>query len=88
MSRKPKKTQRSHVGAIIVLILMMLVFIAGTALMVKLCLDIPNQDVTISSKPGSCSSDICITENASDASSCSSCTGGNFLRKIATCISS
>lgn len=53
MSRKPKKAQRSHVGAIIVMILLMLVFIAGTALMIKLCLDIPNKDVTISSKPGS-----------------------------------
>ena len=40
MSRKPKK-QRSHIGAIVVMILLMLVFIAGTAFMIKLCLDIP-----------------------------------------------
>ena len=49
MSRKPKK-QRSHVGAIVVMILLMLVFIAGTALMVKLCLDIPNLEVA--QRPG------------------------------------
>ena len=53
MSRKPKKEKRSHVGAIIVMILLMLVFIAGTALMIKLCLDLPNRDVAISGKPGS-----------------------------------
>ena len=49
MSRKPNK-QRSHVGAIVVMILLMLVFIAGTALMVKLCLDIPNLEVA--QRPG------------------------------------
>ena len=52
MSRK-NKAPRRHTGTIVVMILLMLVFIAGTALMIKLCLDIPNQDVTISSKPGS-----------------------------------
>ena len=46
MSRKPKKTSRSNVGIIIALVLLMLIFIAGTALMIKLCLDIPNQKVS------------------------------------------
>jgi len=44
MSRK-NKAPRSHIGAIVVMILLMLVFIAGTALMIKLCLDIPTQEV-------------------------------------------
>ena len=52
MSRKHKAPRR-HTGAIVVMILLMLVFIAGTALMIKLSLDIPNQDVSISAKPGS-----------------------------------
>ena len=47
-----KKAPRRHTGAIVVMILLMLVFIAGTAFMIKLCLDIPKQDVTVSTKPG------------------------------------
>ncbi len=47
MSRKPKKTPHNHTGAIVVMILLMLVFLAGAAFMIKLCLDIPNQDVEI-----------------------------------------
>ena len=49
MSRKPKKTNRKHTGAIIVLILMMLIFIAGSGLMIKLCLDLANEEFTIQS---------------------------------------
>ena len=49
MSRKPKN-HRSHIGVIVVMILMMLGFIAGTAFMIKLCLDIPNQEIT--QRPG------------------------------------
>ena len=45
MSRKHKAPRR-HTGAIVVMILLMLVFIAGTALMIKLCLEIPNQDIS------------------------------------------
>ena len=45
MSRK-NKAPRRHTGAIVVMILLMLIFIAGTAFMVKLCLDIPNQEVS------------------------------------------
>ena len=45
MSRK-NKTPRRHTGAIVVMILLMLIFIAGTAFMVKLCLEIPNQDIS------------------------------------------
>ena len=41
-----KKAPRRHTGAIVVMILLMLIFIAGTAFMVKLCLDIPNQEVS------------------------------------------
>ena len=48
-----KKAPRRHTGAIVVMILLMLAFIAGTAFVIKLCLDIPNQDVTVSTKPGS-----------------------------------
>lgn len=48
MSRKHKAPRR-HTGAIVVMILLMLIFIAGTALMIKLCLDIPNQ--TIADRP-------------------------------------
>ncbi len=43
MSRKPKKAPRRHTGAIVVMILLMLVFIAGSALMIKLSLDIVNK---------------------------------------------
>jgi len=45
MSRNSNKEPRRHTGAIIVMILLMLCFIAGTAFMIKLCLDIPNQEV-------------------------------------------
>ena len=45
MSRK-NKSPRRHTGAIVVMVLLMLVFIAGTALMIKLCLDIPNQELS------------------------------------------
>lgn len=48
-----KKAPRRHTGAIVVMILLMLAFIAGTAFVIKLCLDIPNQDVTVSTNPGS-----------------------------------
>ena len=48
-----KKAPRRHTGAIVVMILLMLAFIASTAFVIKLCLDIPNQDVTISREPGS-----------------------------------
>ena len=48
MSNKHKNTPRRG-GAIAVMILLMLAFIAGTALMIKLCLDIPGQK--ISKKP-------------------------------------
>jgi len=51
MSRKSKKTPRRHTGAIVVMILLMLIFIAGTAFMVKLCLEIPNQEISV--RPGS-----------------------------------
>ena len=51
MSRNPKAPRR-HTGAIVVMILLMLCFIAGTVLMIKLCLDIPNQDVEIRSNSG------------------------------------
>ena len=50
MSRKPKKAPQRHLGTIVFLILLMLIFIAGTVLMIKLCLDIPNQQVTV--RPG------------------------------------
>ena len=46
MPRKSSKAPRRHTGAIVVMILLMLIFIAGTALMIKLCLDIPNQEIT------------------------------------------
>ena len=46
MSRKPKKAPRRHTGAIIVMVLLMLLFIAGTVLMIKLCIDIPNQEIS------------------------------------------
>ena len=46
MSKKPKNTSHRHGGAIAVMILLMLVFIAGTALMIKLCLDIPGQQIS------------------------------------------
>ena len=49
MSRKNKALRR-HTGAIVVMILLMLVFIAGTVMMVKLCLDIPNQETA--DRPG------------------------------------
>ena len=42
MSRNPRKPQKSHTGLITVLILLMLVFIAGSALMIKLSLDLVN----------------------------------------------
>jgi len=42
-----KKAPRRHTGAIVVMILLMLVFIAGTALMIKLSLDLPNQEIDI-----------------------------------------
>ena len=48
-----KKAPRRHTGAIVVMILLMLVFIAGTAFMIKLCLDIPGKDVSVSTRPGS-----------------------------------
>ena len=51
MSRKSKKAPRRHTGAIIVLILMMLAFIAGSAFMIKLSLDLPTKSV--STRPGS-----------------------------------
>lgn len=44
MSRNPRKAPRRHTGAIVVLILLMLLFIAGTILMVKLCIDIAGQE--------------------------------------------
>ena len=48
-----KKAPRRHTGATVVMILLMLVFIAGTAFMIKLCLDIPGKDVSVSTRPGS-----------------------------------
>lgn len=48
-----KKAPRRHTGAIVVMILLMLVFIVGTAFMIKLCLDIPGKDVSVSTRPGS-----------------------------------
>ena len=47
-----KKAPRRHIGAIVVMILLMLLFIAGTAFMIKLCLDIPNQEVDIRPSAG------------------------------------
>ena len=47
MSRNSNKAPRRHTGAIVVMILLMLCFIAGTAFVIKLCLDIPHQEVTI-----------------------------------------
>ena len=49
MSRNPKKTNSKNIGVIIILILMMLIFIAGSALMIKLSLDLANQEVIIRS---------------------------------------
>ena len=49
MSRKPKKAPRQNTAVIVVLVLMMLIFIAGSALMIKLCLDLATQEVTIQS---------------------------------------
>ena len=47
MSRNSRKSHRSNTGVIIILILMMLIFIAGSALMIKLSLDLVHKDVTI-----------------------------------------
>ena len=47
-----RKAPRRHTGAIVVMILLMLIFIAGTALMIKLCLDIPSQEVEIRPSKG------------------------------------
>lgn len=47
MSRNSNKAPRRHTGAIVVMILLMLCFIAGTVLMIKLCLDVPNQEVSV-----------------------------------------
>ena len=49
MSRNSKKGTHRNTGVIIVLVLMMLVFIAGSALMIKLSLDLANQEVPIRS---------------------------------------
>jgi len=50
MSRKSSRAPRRNTGVIIVLILLMMVFIAGTALMIKLSLDLPNR--TPDARPG------------------------------------
>jgi len=52
MSRNPKKAPRRHTGAIVFLTLLILLFVAGSAFMIKLCLDIPNQEVTIRHEQG------------------------------------
>ncbi|MBQ6719797.1 MAG: CapA family protein [Oscillospiraceae bacterium] len=53
MSRNPKKAPRRNTGVILVLILMMLIFIAGSALMIKLSLDLATEDVVIRSEGSS-----------------------------------
>ena len=46
----PNKPPRKHTGLIVVLVILMLLMIAGTALMIKLCLDITDKRVQV--KPG------------------------------------
>lgn len=43
MARKPKKAPKRHTGLIVFLILLMLVFIAGSAFMIKLCIDLADK---------------------------------------------
>lgn len=52
MSRKPNKSPKQNTGVIIILILMMLIFIAGSALMIKLSLDLATQEITIQNNGG------------------------------------
>ena len=52
MPRNPRKQPRKNTGVIIVLILLMLIFIAGSALMIKLSLDLATQEVTIRTENG------------------------------------
>ena len=49
MSRTPRKNNRANTGIIIILVLLMLVFIAGSALMIKLSLDLATQEITLQS---------------------------------------
>ena len=51
MSRNPNAPRR-HTGLIIFLVLLMLLFIAGSALMIKLCLDLIHSESTPSDRPG------------------------------------
>ena len=51
MSRTPKAPRR-HTGTIIVLVILMLLFIAGTALMIKLCIDLTQKTVDQNDLPG------------------------------------
>jgi len=53
MSRNPRKPQKSHTGLITVLILLMLVFIAGTGVMIKLCIDLAHKTPSASSRDDS-----------------------------------
>ena len=46
----PNKPPRRHTGLIVFLIILMLLMIAGTGLMIKLCLDIT--DKRVQAKPG------------------------------------
>ena len=50
MSRNPKPP-RKHTGLIIVLVILMLLFIAGTGLMIKLCLDLIHSEPEIAERP-------------------------------------
>lgn len=43
MSKKQKKAPQRHTGAIVVMILLMLIFIAGSALMIKMSLDLADK---------------------------------------------
>lgn len=49
MSRKSNKAPRRHTGAIVVMILMMLIFLAGSALMIKLSLDLVHKEAPVKS---------------------------------------
>ena len=52
MSRTPK-APRKHTGAIIVMVILMLLSIEGTALMIKLCIDLADTDVSQANRPNS-----------------------------------
>ena len=47
MSKKQKKAPRRHTGAIVVMILLMLIFIAGSALMIKMSLDLADKEAPV-----------------------------------------